>query len=56
MSNSTILGINLGGLIICCIFLNDALRENRPLKTIVISSLFTIFGSLQTVFVSLYKV
>lgn len=58
MSNSIILGIDLGGIIICCIFLNDALRENRPLKTIVIYTLFTflILLCLQTVFVSLYKV
>ena len=46
MSNSIILGIDLGGIIICCIFLNDALRENRPLKTIVIYTLFTFFNSI----------
>lgn len=46
MSNSIILGIDLGGIIICCIFLNDALRENRPLKTIVIYTLFTFFTSI----------
>lgn len=46
MSNSIILGFNLGGVIICCIFLNDALRKNRPLKTLVTYSLITIYGSI----------
>lgn len=55
MSNSIILGIDLGGIIICCIFLNDALRENRPLKTLVTYSLITIFGSILFVN-SVYKI
>lgn len=55
MSNSIILGFNLGGVIIYCIFLNDALRKNRPLKTLVTYSLITIYGSILFVN-SVYKI
>lgn len=55
MSNSIILGFNLGGVIICCIFLNDAKRKNRPLKTLVTYSLITIYGSILFVN-SVYKI
>lgn len=44
MINYIGLSIELGNAIICCIFLNDALRKNRPFKTIVICSLLSIFN------------